>query len=371
MKFKRHYLFFVLLLHSVVTKAQNQRNFTAIISEFENKLNTELINDHSGASISYAVLKKDTVVYANAVGYADFSKNKKADTNTLYRIGSMTKPITALLMMLLVQDKSIMLTDPVERYLPEIANLKGYNTFNKITFIQLASHTSGLNREPDTKKSTSGAFEEWEKKALGAIQKTKIRNNPEQKFKYSNIGYGILGLALSRAAGKPYTKLVNEKIFQPLGMNQSYFQITDETKSNLAQGMKLKLQKESRNAAKEHGGRGYKVPSGGIYSTPLDMIKFLKCISGFSAIIKQEHIDIMKISHASNEDYGLGLFIYKDDMLSVVCHDGLVDGYSGCFVLDQNSKIGIVILRNCSKGKTNMYNTAFDLLRKIIKSDPN
>lgn len=367
MKLFLHILLGILLIGKKPAAAQQTEEINRLLEEFENKLNQDLMNDHSGAGFSYAIVEHQQVLHANAIGYADYSQRIKADTSSLYRIGSLTKCFTALLMIVLVQDSIIQLNEPIEKYLPEIKQLQGYSAENKITFQQLASHTSGLEREPKTKSASSGAFEKWEDKLMSSIPKTRIIHSPGKKFLYSNIGYGILGLSLSRAAGVPYTKLVEQRIFKPLKMNNSCFHIDNKNNSTLAQGMKPHAGKISQKALKEHQGRGYKVPNGGIYSTSMDLLKFIQCIAGYSDIVEPRLLSLMKEAQTEGGEYGFGLFRYKEGALSVICHDGLVDGYSSVFVLDQPTGIGIVILRNCSKGKTNLYNAAFGLLRKIIE----
>jgi len=117
-----------------------------IIEQLEKVIAEGLPEDRS---ISGAIVKEDKVIWSKAYGISNPANHSLADTATIYCIGSISKPFTAVLMMLLVQDSIIHLNDPVELYLPEIKKLKGYSDHAKITFQQLATHTSGLIREPD------------------------------------------------------------------------------------------------------------------------------------------------------------------------------------------------------------------------------
>ena len=149
----------------------------------------------------------DEIIWSKAYGTSNIDNKIMADSITIYRTGSISKSFTAFLMMQLVQEGTIELDEQIEKYLPEISELNGYSASTKITFLQLASHTSGLIREPYLENAASGPIEEWESKVLQSIPKTSFQSKLGEKFSYSNIGFGILGLTLSRAAEKSSYKL--------------------------------------------------------------------------------------------------------------------------------------------------------------------
>ena len=128
---------------------QESSKDSSIIAEFCNRLNRDIKKDAVHGSISVAIVKNDKVIWAGAFGYTTRDKDIAADTNTIYRIGSITKTFTATVLMQLVEEGKVKLDDPVEKYVPEIKSLQGYSDNTIITLRQLASHTSGLKREPD------------------------------------------------------------------------------------------------------------------------------------------------------------------------------------------------------------------------------
>lgn len=335
-----------------------------IIAEFERQLAAILKTDRTDASISFAIIYKSDIVHANAFGYSKIVK--LADSTSIYRIGSITKTFTAFLMMQLVEEGTIHLDDAVEVYLPEIKHIRGYDINKKITFRQLASHTSGMIREPRNFKSSNGSIELWENKTLKAISKTSLKNQTGEKFLYSNIGYALLGLALSRATNKPFMELIEEKIFIPLSMSNTYFIIPKNKSNQLALGMGALVKNKTNNrAAKENNGRGYKVPSGGIYSTSIDLAKFVIALTGSGNLLSPKGINEMQSMQDPNNVYGLGLQLFSDDSISIVCHEGVVAGYNSLFVLENESSFGVVILRNYNSRKTNLYKVAFYLLKRL------
>ncbi|AXT20310.1 class A beta-lactamase-related serine hydrolase [Flavobacteriaceae bacterium AU392] len=361
------------------TASKNSKTITSlesILNEFGHQLQKDIEDDGINGSISAAIVKGNKIIWSNAYGTSDIDNNTIADSTTIYRIGSVSKSFTSFLMMQLVEEKIIELDDPIENYLPEIKELNGYSDSTKITFLQLASHTSGLQREPQLENATSGSIDEWENKVLQSIPKTAFQSKPGERYSYSNIGYGILGLALSRAAKKPFIELIKTKIFKPLNMNNSYFIVPDDKLEKLAKGMEGgpfgELNKQTPK--KEHMGRGYKVPNGAIYSTPNDLAKFMISNMGYMELLNSENLALMqKPVIIPNEDwwdnYGLGLRLLRNNLMSTIGHTGSVSGYTANFMFDKERQYGVVIMINYNWGMTNVDLRAFALLKRLKKFD--
>ncbi len=326
----------------LVYSQDNGPGIQSIVGEYRNLLNSYMLAD-TMTSLSYVVLIDGKIVLEEAIGYADYENKIPADTNTLYRIGSITKPITAFLMMQMIEKGYFKLDDKIEDYLPEIKNLTGYSDSTKITFRQLVTHTSGLPFEPGLKDAALGPVEFWEEKLLAAIPVTSLQSRPGEKVRYSNFGFGILGLAISRAAGKPFMELVQKNIFDPLKMTNTFFILPDDKSGQLAAGiMKSSFAKYKDLPEIERKGRGYKVPVGGIYSNPKDYAKFVQALMGVSEpkILSDAECDLMK-------EKKLGIWsttISKDFIL--LGHYGTNAGYTTAFVFDKKYKNGVVLMRN-------------------------
>jgi CubicO group peptidase (beta-lactamase class C family) len=344
----------------------------SIMTEFENTIQRVIKVDSTGGSISIAVVHKDRIIWSKAFGFADKENNIRADTSTIYRIGSISKSLTSFLMMQLVEKGLLKLNDPVELYLPEVKNLKGYNDSTKITFLQLATHSSGLEREPALADAAEGPIADWEKKVLAAIPTTSFQSKPGTKFSYSNIGYAILGLALSRAAGKPFITLMEENIFAPLQMNNSYFVVPPEKRAKLAKGRFNGFKTiDLETPQREHLGRGYKVPNGGIYSTPDDLSKFIMAELGFSRLLNASDLETIqtgKVKASGEAKYGLGLYIYSYDNKIMIHHAGSVAGYSAEMAFEKNSKYGIVMMCNFNTTDEVLYFRMQELLEQLNES---
>jgi CubicO group peptidase (beta-lactamase class C family) len=229
----------------------------------------------------------------------------QADTNTVYRIGSISKAVTAYLMMLMVQTGKINLDDPVIKYLPELSNINkdGKKEGDYITFRQLADHTSGLAREPeDLINNATGIIEEWENKVLNSIPNTKLSVPIGASYAYSNIGYAILGLALSRAAKKPFIDLVDEMVFRPHRMFNSFYIVTPANKNKIAAGYHWDQSTGIYSAAaseKELAGRGYKVPNGGVFTTAKNLARFAIASTADGDVLEEKYRDSMQTTQLS------------------------------------------------------------------------
>ena len=367
----------VLLLLCSALSAEGQRSrWDDAITRFSAAIAADVADDGVGG-ISAGVMVDGDLVWADGWGLADRETRELMLPSTVSRTGSISKSVTAVLMMILVDEGVIELDDPVSRHLPEIDGLRDRrNGSEDVTFRHLASHTAGLVREPEWPESVVGPIKEWESRILQSIPRTAFDSIPGARYQYSNIGFGMLGLALSRAAERPFIDLVEEKIFVPLGMTgSSCIGEGGELEPRLAQGYAVRDGTVSGEApAREHAGRGYKVPNGGVYSTVADLGRFLGAIAGVPGLrILDESSRAEMVRIQTPEDpqrgYGLGFTLaIDDDGNRLVAHGGSVAGYNAYMVVDPDHRVGVVLLRNYTGGTTNLGRVAQSLLEDLRTS---
>lgn len=368
-------LFVALSLHALGQQNNNgsasatkigQRN--ALMQELDTRLKANLEKENVG-SITAAVIDDDKILWTKSYGFVDKGKKNPASSKTSYLIGSISKSVTGLALAKLIERGIIDVDDPIEKYVPEIRRIKNLPSDISITFRQLASHTGGLSRETDLEAAAEGQLEEWEGKLLASIPMTSFLTESYRKYSYSNIGYGILGLAMSRAASKPFDQLIRELIFEPLKMTGSSFVLTTEMKENLAVAYP-----ETRDY---NLGRGYKFPNGGVYSNAEDMVNFAKAQlhTDFKTFLTdsvwtmvQGYQTTFKETVEEKYGYGLGLTVWTDKgKKQWVYHNGTVaPGYSASLYCDLVAKIGIVILRN-DKGSDDIAGIADEFLYRLAE----
>ena len=345
---------------------------SAAISAFRNRLRTDVAADNIGG-ITAAVVIGNRVIWAEGFGWAERGR-RAAGVDTIYRIGSISKTITAVALSQLVDRKTIALDDAVETYFPEVRGFTGARPgATPITFRQLASHTAGLIREPTLEGAASGPIAEWESKVLASIPATSFDALPGERYSYSNIGYGVLGLALSRAAGRPFMTLVEDGVFTPLGMTSSTFIVSDTLRPRLSVGYANgPAGIDTELPAREHAGRGYKVPNGGVYSTVQDLARLIGALDGADQAVTSDAMRLEMLTRQTPEmgvgEYGLGLQLFPSSGAATLAgHGGGVAGYTSHIVFDPESTIGVILLRNYESGRTNLAAAASQLVRALIQ----
>ncbi len=360
---------FLFYCHSICFGQQDPA-LTPVIKRFSDKITQDIDADNIHGSISVAVLHNKSIIWSKAFGYASHEKDVPADTATIYRLGSITKSFTAVLLMQLVEEGKVKLDDPVENFVPEVRNLKGYDKAGKITLRQLASHTSGLQREPRLADASVGPVDHWEEKVMACIPRSSFAHQPATQFLYSNIGFAILGLAIERIAGIPYLQLIQQRILTPLHMDHTFFTLPDSLRPHLAEGIE-----NDRNGAsnlttplRELDGRGYRVPNGGLFSTSGDLAKFAAALEKSSPMLSDASLAMLQQVPPGGGHYGLGLILTKNDKVDIIGHNGSVAGYTSRYAIEQESGFAVILLRNYNIGQTNLDLTALELLEQLKKA---
>ncbi len=337
----------------------------------------EFAKDNRG-SVTIGIVSGPDLVWTKSYGYADMEKKTPATRDTVYRIGSITKQFTALMLLQLVEAGKVRLSDPVEKYFPEVNKVEGrFAGAPPITLVQLATHTSGLGREPaDLPTYLKGPVSEWEKVMIAALPRTKYDFEPGTRFHYSNIGYAILGATLSRAAGQSYVDYMAQKIFTPLGMTHTAFEPNEKIKPNLAKGYDVQGDRlDAETPEREHQGRGYKVPNGAMYTTVGDLARFLAFELGHgpeSALKKVTLEDnFSRVNSATGQltlGYGIGFMAGRSPNFIAYGHGGAVAGYRAEAYVDRASGLGVIALRNFGGGQFDLSGLVERALQTLVAS---
>jgi CubicO group peptidase (beta-lactamase class C family) len=339
-------------------------------------VSAEFAKDSIG-SITVGVIAGSQLVWTRSIGFADMKTHRLANRNTVYRIGSITKPFTAVMLMQLVAAGRIHLSDPVEQYLPEIKQIAGKpQGAAPFTFLQLATMTAGLEREPaEVGPFWTGPVSMWENTLLSALPHTSYQSAPGTEYSYSNVGYAILGAALSRAAHQPYVEWERSHVLEPLGMHRTRFELDRSIQPDLAVGYEVRGNGtlDDETAANEaRDGRGYKVPNGAIFTTVDDLARFVSFELGRGpetvlahSILDEAFGGIVATDPQMDTGYGLGFMAMRRGDYSFVGHGGSVAGYLAAMYYDRHLQLGVVVFRNVDGGKENPGRLAIDILSSL------
>jgi CubicO group peptidase (beta-lactamase class C family) len=172
---------------------------------------------------SAGIVLGDQLAWEGAVGFADFASGRRPDSDTLYRVASISKTFTATAIVQLRDRGLLKLDDALVRFLPEFAAVTcRHGTVEDVTLRRLLSHRSGLISE--------GPFDYWDSmrfptmaEILAHLPETEVVLPPDRGAKYSNLAYALLGEVIARLSGEPYEQYMERWIFAPLGMSASTF----------------------------------------------------------------------------------------------------------------------------------------------------
>ncbi len=209
------------------------------------------------------------------MGLADLATNRPMENDTLFCIASMTKPVTATALMILYDEGLLTLTDPVAKYIPAFENVKleDQPAACPITLFDLVTHTSGLNGS----QQNEGTLAE----TADALAARPLSFQPGEKWQYSP-GVTVCGRVVEVVARMPYERFVQERIFQPLGMNDTTFNPTPVQARRIATlykpGPDGKSIERAEHWLNEVSPDRSPNPSGGLFSTAADMARFYQMI---------------------------------------------------------------------------------------------
>jgi CubicO group peptidase (beta-lactamase class C family) len=195
--------------------------------------------------------------------------------DTLFGVMSMTKPITATALMILVDEGKVSLDDPVAKYIPAFANAKTESgePVRGLTVRHVLTHTSGLTGEQGCRVSLEATAKELAARPF-AFQ-------PGEKWEYGP-SLNVSGRIIEVVSGQAYDEFLKQRIFEPLGMNDTTFHPSDEQRERLAQLYELNDDRNSLVPADRVLGIGQPDavpnPSGGLFSTAGDMLKFYQMV---------------------------------------------------------------------------------------------
>jgi CubicO group peptidase (beta-lactamase class C family) len=252
------------------------------------------VDHHTLAGAVTLVASKDKVLSLEAVGFQDIAAKKPMQTDCLFWIASMSKPITATALMMLVDAGKVNVDDPVEKYLPEFKGqslaVKGDDgkvvlkkPKHPITVRNLLSHTSGLPFRSAQEQPTLDLF--TLKQGAESYAQTPLIFEPDSKYQYSNAGINTAGRIIEVVSGMSYEDFLDKRLFGPLGMKDTTFRPNEEQLKRLAKSytpnkektdlveIKITQLKYPLNDRKRQP-----VPAGGLFSTARDIGVFCQMV---------------------------------------------------------------------------------------------
>ena len=314
----------------------------------------KLCRDEKIAGMAVAVTNKKETLFADGFGVESIERPEVKVTKTsLFRIASITKIVTGMTLLSLVEEGKLSLDAPVKDILPWLT-LADKETEEGITLRHLLSHTSGLEAEytPDGFREESAL----EASLREGLPKAKILFPLGKGYNYSNWGIRLASAMAEKVSGKRFTQLAQERVLTPLRMTLTTFDLhiaatyplcLAHTEEN---GIFKAYHRIEENAARH--------AAGGLFSNAEDLCRLARCLlnegqcDAGTSIVSEETIRLMKMKHANCIKYdGYGLTLIQDNFCdsNIYGHLGSAPPYSTSLIIHPKSGYGIVTLMNTQR----------------------
>lgn len=253
------------------------------------------------------------IVEFDAVGLRDIESRSPMRKDSLFRIASLTKPVTCAAIMQLVDEGRLSLIDPVEKYIPEYKGMKlnpcegrsgsncaGVMPHRPINIEDLMTHTSGLVASVEGKTPPATLAEQV---VQGAT--SELLFEPGTKWNYSNLGINILGRIVEIISDKPFDQYLKERIFDPLSMIDTGFVVPPEKRDRMATLYNFSSGKPQRVEAQWGSATAIPSPAGGLISTASDMLRFNQMMRNKGTldgkrVLSRAAVELMTVSHTGD-----------------------------------------------------------------------
>lgn len=355
---KSIYLFFIGFFLAFNIVAQNpcsQSDFSLLEKTILDEMKQKRV---PGAAV--AIVCEDKVIYQKGFGVGNIETKTPIAPETLFRLGSTTKMFVALAAVRLAEKGKIDLSAPIGKYAkglhPKIA---------KLTLHQLLSHTAGLKDDapqegPPDETALAERVKNWDE--------TAFFTEPNKIYSYANTGYVLASYVLEQAEGKSFAEVMNEIVFQPLGMKRSTFRPLMAMTYPLALGHSASP--NGINIVRPFAENAANYAPGSMFSNVEELSRFLiaflnqgdldggqKLTPSSLQMITQPKSDII----ALKRKYGYGLVSFTEDGVPIVMHTGGRIGYGSIIWTVPEKKFGVIILANNTVVFSNSARTAMSL----------
>ncbi|MDP3645675.1 MAG: serine hydrolase domain-containing protein, partial [bacterium] len=301
----------LVLVTAAITAATQRVNVTEQIDQL---VRAEMVRQHV-PGLALAVIKNDKGVVVKGYGFANLEHRVPVTPNTIFQSASLGKQFTAAGIMALVESGSITLDDPISEYLPETTARWGH-----ITVRHLLTHTSGILDHEDV---IDYRRDYTDRELVEFASNLPRRFLPGERFEYSNTGYMLLGIIITRVAGKFYGDYLHERIFAPLSMRTDRVISEEDIVLNRAAGYNLK---KGRLRNQEWVSPSLnRTGDGSLHITILDFLSWERCVRSRDILSADSWSQIFSpatLNDGNTYPYGFGWNITKRNGQLVHHHDG-------------------------------------------------
>jgi CubicO group peptidase (beta-lactamase class C family) len=400
----RKLLFCLLLITFARSNAQVAGADHDVLSQIPQRIKA-FVDEQTVAGAVTLVAHGNDIVEFDATGMADIEAGHPMQKNTIFQIMSMTKPVTAIGIMMLAEQGKLALRDPVEQYLPEFHDLRVATTAgpdsarlgipnHAITIRDLLTHTAGIQDSPppaipDYRQTLGVPLDE----VVRQLARQTLLFQPGTQWSYSSAGIEILGRIIEVCSGEKYVDFITGHILRPLGMNDSFFYPPADKIARIAMVYAQKDGKLVRSPgtilggdpAKYRRGSVFPAPGWGLYSTAEDLLHLYRMmlndgfyqghryLSPFSVHLMTESQTpgIRPVGWMRGSDYGLAWEVVTEPLGELAGHTKGTYGHGGAFgtqgwIDPNNNLISILLIQRSNGGAESMTNVFLSMAESSV-----
>lgn len=330
-----------LLLCGVFTPAKPQRLSTEKTKQIEALISAEMAKQKI-PGLSVAVVQDRQLKWSSGFGLADVENKVAANAATVYRLGSISKPISATAVMQLVERGKLDLDSPVQKYCPAFPEKQW-----PITTRHVLAHLSGIRHYKSEEEFNSTRHFKNTNEALEMFKSDPLLHEPGVKYTYTTFGYTVLGCVLEGASAAPFADFVRDNIFKPAGMDRMRVDSISEIIPNRAQGYRLTDKGVLINSPLADS--SYKVPGGGFVSTVEDLARFAIAMQT-NLLVKKQTTEQMFTSQKTRDGketmYGFGWRVNVRNGQRTIGHSGSQQRVSTFLYMLPDQGVAVVLMAN-------------------------
>ncbi|MGO1243940.1 serine hydrolase [Sphingobacterium sp. JB170] len=370
-------IFFLVLSCSMV-KAQFQSDDspTPAIEQLLKKIDSVLQKEHM-PGLMISIVKKDSVLFAGGLGYADLEQKIRVDSRTQFHLASVTKFFVAMGIQKLISEGKLNLKDKLQDIAPEIPYNNKWESTHPVRIIHLLEHTAGFEDVQLNKMVNTNRVPQ---RGIDAIKFVKnsftSRWKPGERMSYSNPGYNILGYVIEKISQRPWDEYIQMKLLKPLGMHNTLFDLSGKRQSSFAKGYNFKngiykllpLYGPSANGA-----------GSALVSNASDMSKFMYYLLNSSedtSVLRANELDEMEKVHSTlasqhglQTGYSLGNELFPNNKkVTFRGHNGKGEGFGSWIFFNREAGLAYAISTNCNTNLWPVSQVIEDFLTKNLEA---